>query len=106
MNRTVDLVIAGAGASAVTTAARAVRRGLRVLVLLSSNDRCAAHQLRRTLREDAGVRGGHVTVVAHAEVVCVDGVGGVEVVVVRDTRTGRLSGVNTSKFLQDAAREA
>jgi hypothetical protein len=30
---------------------------------------------------------------------CVDGVEGVEVVVIRDTRTGRLSAVNASTFL-------
>ncbi|MEZ5419741.1 MAG: hypothetical protein R2708_20685 [Vicinamibacterales bacterium] len=34
-----------------------------------------------------------------AEVVCVDGVGGVEAVVVRHRPTGRLRAVNTSAFV-------
>ena len=34
-----------------------------------------------------------------AEVVCVDGVDGVEAVIIRNTRTGRLSAVNASAFL-------
>jgi hypothetical protein len=40
-----------------------------------------------------------LTVMTNAEVVCVDGVHGVEAVVVRYTRTGRLCAVNTSAFL-------
>jgi hypothetical protein len=40
-----------------------------------------------------------LTVMTNAEVVCVDGVHGVEAVVVRYTRTGRLCAVNTSEFL-------
>jgi hypothetical protein len=39
------------------------------------------------------------TVMTNAEVVCVDGVHGVEAVVMRYTRTGRLCAVNTSAFL-------
>jgi hypothetical protein len=35
----------------------------------------------------------------NAEVVCVDGVGGVEAVIVRYMRTGRVRGVNTPAFL-------
>jgi hypothetical protein len=35
----------------------------------------------------------------NAEVVCVDGVEGVEAVVIRDVRTGRLRAVNASAFL-------
>lgn len=35
-----------------------------------------------------------------AEVVCVDGVAGVEVVVIRHARTGRLCAVNASAFLE------
>jgi hypothetical protein len=36
---------------------------------------------------------------AHAEVVCVDGVDGVEAVVIRHAGTGRLYAVNASAFL-------
>ena len=50
----------------------------------------------RRLRQDAK---SHLTVMTNAEVVCVDGVGGVEAVVVRYTRTGRLCAVNASAFL-------
>jgi len=38
-------------------------------------------------------------VMTHADVVCVDGVDGVEAVVIRHARTGRLSAVNASAFL-------
>lgn len=40
-----------------------------------------------------------LAVTTNAEVVCVDGVHGVEAVIVRYTRTGRLCAVNTSAFL-------
>jgi hypothetical protein len=53
------------------------------------------------LRADVACRRGksQLTVRTNAEVVCVDGVGGVEAVVVRYARTGRLCAVNTSAFL-------
>jgi hypothetical protein len=35
---------------------------------------------------------------SHAEVVCVDGIDGVEAVVIRHRRIGRLSAVNASAF--------
>jgi hypothetical protein len=40
-----------------------------------------------------------LSVMTNAEVVCVDGVHGVEAIVVRYTRTGRVCAVNTSAFL-------
>jgi len=97
--RTVDLVVAGGGNEALATAAAALERGRRVLILLRSSDRRVGARLRWRLRRDAAVRDGQLIVVLNADVVCVDGIGGVEVVVVRDTRTGRLSAVNASAFL-------
>jgi hypothetical protein len=38
-------------------------------------------------------------VLTNVEVVCVDGIAGVEVVVLRHRRTGRLSAVNASTFV-------
>lgn len=99
MIRTVDLVVAGGGDVALAAAAAALERGQRVLILLRGSDPREGQRLRRRLRADAVARGGHLTVVLGADVVCVDGVAGVEVVVVRDARTGRLSAVNTSTFL-------
>jgi hypothetical protein len=60
-----------------------------------ASDARAAPHVRR-LGRDAKER---LSVMTHAEVVCVDGVGGVEAVVVRYFRTGRLCAVNTSAFL-------
>lgn len=99
MNRTVDLVIAGGGNGAFAAAAEALQRDRRILVLLRSGDPRVGRRFRRRLHELAKARGGRLMVATSAEVVCVDGVDGVEVVVVRHARTGRLSAVNTSAFL-------
>lgn len=96
MSRTVDLVVAGSRDVALAAAAAALERGQRVLLLLGAGDPRVSQRIRRRLRICAAVRGGHLTIVANTDVVCVDGVDGVEVVVVRDTRTGRLSAVNAS----------
>jgi arsenate reductase (thioredoxin) len=45
-----------------------------------------------------------LTVMTNAEVVCVDGVDGVEAVVIRDRRTARLSAVTASAFLSAVRR--
>jgi thioredoxin reductase len=92
---TVDLVVTGDEGAAVAAAADAVGRGERVLVVLRSGDRRVVPRLRRLYRAAKG----QLTVMTNAEVVCVDGVDGVEAVVVRYTRTGRLYAVNTPAFL-------
>lgn len=94
---TVDLVVTGDERVAVAAAVDAVRRGQRVLVVLRSGDARAVPRLRRLCR--AATK--QLIVMTNAEVVCVDGVDGVEAVVVRDTRTGRLCAVNASAFLSD-----
>ena len=99
MIRTVDLVIVGDGSNARTGAADALKRGRRVLVVLRSGEPRAGRSLRRWLCRTASVDTGQVTVVTGAEVVCVDGVEGVEAVVVRYAQTGRLLAVNASSFL-------
>lgn len=100
MIRTVDLVIAGGGHGALAAAAAAaLQRGQRVLVVLRSRDGRVGQRLRRRLRTVAHVHDGQLVVATNAEVVCVDGVDGVEVVVIRHARTGRLSAVNASAFL-------
>jgi hypothetical protein len=93
--KTVDLVVTGDESAAVAAAVDAVRRGQRVLVVLRSDGPRVVPRLRR-FRPGAK---SQLTVMTNAEVVCVDGVGGVEAVVVRYTRTGRLCAVNTSTFL-------
>ena len=99
MIATVDLVIAGDGSAVRAAAVSALQRGQRVLVVLRSADARAARRLRRTLRKTAGAGCGQLRVITSAEVVCVDGVDGVEAVVVRHVPTGRLSAVNASAFL-------
>jgi thioredoxin reductase len=96
---TVDLVIAGDASAARAAAVTALRRGQRVLVVLRSADARGARRLRRSLLKGAGPDGGQLRVMTSAEVVCADGVDGVEAVVVRHASTGRLSAVNASAFV-------
>ena len=93
--KTVDLVVTGDETAAVGSAVDAVRRGQRVLVVLRSAGPRIVPRLRRLCRAAKN----QLTVMTRAEVVCVDGVHGVEAVVMRYTRTGRLCAVNTSAFL-------
>ena len=95
---TVDLVIAGDGSAARAAAVSALQRGQRVLVVLRCADARVARRLRRSLLKTAGADGGQLRVMTSAEVVCADGVDGVEAVVLRHAPTGRLSAVNTSAF--------
>jgi thioredoxin reductase len=99
VSRTVDLVIAGATKGAFDAAADALQRCRHILVLLRSGDARAGQRFRRRLSKAANVNDTQVTVITNAEVVCVDGVDGVEAVVVRYRRTGRLCAVNTPAFL-------
>ena len=92
---TVDLVVTGDETAAVAAAVDAVRRGQRVLVVLRSAGARVVSRLRRLSRAAKN----QLTVMTNTEVVCVDGVGGVEAVVVRYRRTGRLCAVNTPAFL-------
>jgi hypothetical protein len=98
MRGAIDLVIAGDGSAARAAAVSALQRGEHVLVVLRSTDAQAARSLRRTLLKTADV-GGQLRVMTGAEVVCVDGVDGVEAVVVRHAPTGHLSAVNASAFV-------
>lgn len=98
MIRTVDLVIAGGGSAALAAATDALRRGRRVLIVLRG-DASEGRRVRRGLRNGRNADDGQVAVITNAEVVCVDGVDGVEAVVIRSERTGRLCAVNTSAFL-------
>ena len=75
--RTVDLVVTGDESAAVAAAVDAVRRGQRVLVVLRSGGPRLVPRLRRLCRAAKS----QLTVMTNAEVVCVDGVGGVEAVV-------------------------
>jgi thioredoxin reductase len=99
MTQTVDLVIAGDGSAARAAAVGALERGRRVLVVVRSGGAQRARRLRRDLRDTTGAGPGQLEVMADAEVVCVDGVGRVEAVVVRHSPTGRVSAVNASAYL-------
>jgi hypothetical protein len=102
--RTVDLVIAGGGKAALAAATDALQRGRRILVVLGGGAE-ERRRFRRDLSKARNGDGGHVTLITDADVVCVDGVGGVEAVVIRYARTGRLCAVNTSRFLSCDAAE-
>jgi thioredoxin reductase len=99
MIATVDLVIAGGGSAARAAAVSTLQRGQCVLVVLRSADARAARRLRRSLLKTAAAGGRQLRVITSAEVVCADGVDGVEAVVVRHAPTGRLSAVNASAFV-------
>jgi len=99
MIRTVDLVIVGDGSKTHTAAVDALKRGRRVLVVLRSGEPRVGRRLRRCLCRSANVAASQVTVMTGAEVVCVDGIDGVEAVVIRYAQTGRLLAVNASSFL-------
>jgi hypothetical protein len=96
---TVDLVVAGDGSAARAAVVSALRRGECVLVVLRSADAQRAQRLRGTLLRAAGAGSGQLRVMTGAEIVCVDGIHGVEAVVVRHAPTGRVSAVNASAFL-------
>lgn len=97
--RTVDLVVTGDDRAALAAAVDAVQRGRRVLFVLRSGDARAVQRARRCVCRAANADDRQLTVMTNAEVVCVDGVDGVEAVVIRHARTGRLSAVNASAFL-------
>jgi hypothetical protein len=104
---TVDLVVAGDGSAERAAAVGALERGERVLVVLRSADPRAAQRVRRILLRTARANAVQLTVLTGAEVVCADGIGGVEAVVVRHVPTGRLSAVNASAFVcADASSES
>jgi thioredoxin reductase len=106
MTRTVDLVISGDGRDARAAAVDVLRRGGRVLIVLRSGDARQAQRLRRRVRKTAAADSGHLTVIANAEVVCVDGVEAVEAVVVRHAPPSRLSAVNARAFVSFDARRS
>lgn len=98
MTRTVDVVVAGAGRGVFVAAASTIAERRHVLVLLQSRDGRVARRLRRRLHAVAQRHGGVCGVEHGVDVVCVDGVGGVEAVVYRHRRTGRVDAVNARAF--------
>lgn len=99
MIRTVDLVIAGNDSAALAAAVEALQRGQRVLIVLRARDARLGRRFRWCLRRTASAEANLVTVMTSAEIACVAGVDGVEAVVIRYTRTGRVCAVNASAFL-------
>jgi len=107
VSKTVDLVIVAGDSRAISVAIDAARRGIRVLVVIGSPRVPLMRHLRRALNAGGTRVRRAVTVFTNAEVVCVDGLGGVEAVIIRRNGTGRLVGVNTSAIqVFGAANEA
>lgn len=98
MTRSVDVVVVGGDAAAVAATIEAVSSGLRVLVVIRPRRSGFARRLRQAMGTVTSSP-PHVTVLTGAEVACVDGVKTIEAVVVRQLRTGRLTGVNASALL-------
>lgn len=98
MTRTVDVVIVGATAAALTATVDALGRGLRVLVVIRPRRSGFGRQLRHAIGTP-GLLSPPITVLTGAEVACVDGVKSVEAVVVRHLRTQRLFGFNASALI-------
>lgn len=99
MTRTVDVVIVGADAAAIAATVDAIRKGLRVLVVVRSRRPEVASLLRQVIGAAAVPSSRQLTVMTGAEVVCADGVKSIEAIVVRRVRTRRLVGVNASALL-------
>jgi thioredoxin reductase len=99
MIRTIDVVVTGNSEAAVAAAIDALQCRSRVLVVLRSTDSDAARRFRRRVCGTRNAINSRLRVITSCEVVCVDGVDGVEAVVIRHVRTGRLWAVNASVFL-------
>jgi len=104
MNRTVYLVIVGITSTGIAAAVDAARRGRRVLVVDRSTSHARRQRLRRALNTAGSRLQDQVSITIGVDVVCVDGANGVEAVVLRRLRTGRLLAVNASEFLVTTAR--
>src|SRR5690242_7019981 len=103
MNRTTDLVVVGMTDAAAAAATDAARHGKHVLIVGDLKDAQYSRALRRSLdAAGAGCR-ERVSILAGFEVVSVDGIGTVEVVLIRDRRTGALIGINTGAMLATTA---
>ncbi len=99
MTRNVDTVIVGTAAGALAAVVAALRDGLRVLVVLRAASAGDGQRFRRRVRNAASPCATPLTVLTNVDVVCVDGIGTVEAVVLRHVRTGRLAAVGASAFL-------
>ena len=104
MTRTVDVVVIGIDPAATAASIEAIRRGLRVLIVIRRRGTRVAHQHRQSLRAACTWSARQVTIVSGALVACVDGVNGIEAVVVRHVATGRLTGFNASALLDFGER--
>ena len=109
MNRSVDLVIAGAEQDALDAAVNAARGGKRVLIVASSRGAAFSRRVRQVRRTAGEALSCRIGVLTGALVECVAGHPVVEAVLVRYIRTGRRVGINASAFLSidnaDAQRD-
>lgn len=97
MSTTVDLVVIGGTAAGLETAIAAARDGRRVLVVDRSTSATGRRRVRRALADAGSDVRALVRVWTGFEVVCIDGVRGVEAVVLRCVKTGRLVAINASE---------
>ena len=100
---TVDLVIVGITTAAATAAVEAAQRGQDVLIVGESNDARRRRGFRRVLNAAGANYRERVSVFAGFEVLSVDGISAIEVVLIRQVKTGRLVGINTSAVLVTTA---
>ncbi len=100
MTRTVDVIVVGSGRDAIAAALEKARRHMRVMVVMRTRRSDRARGMRRAIRQDQDL----IDVVTGAEVACIAGVNAIEAVVIRDLRTGRLTGVNATEVLRFEGR--
>ena len=99
MSRSVDIVIVGATAEAIDSAAAAASRGQRVLMVVRSRGTGLRRRLRQSLGDGRAAAASRVSIVTQAQVECVAGVGGVEAVLIRCGANNRRVDVNASALL-------
>jgi len=106
MTRTVDLVIVGMTAAGRAAAIDAARGGGRVLVVDKSGDKSYCQALRRSIKTACDGCRQRVSMLTGVEVLWVDGTSAIEVVLLRQIKTGRLIGINTGAVLLTTALPA
>jgi choline dehydrogenase-like flavoprotein len=106
MTRTVDVVIVGMSTTGRAAAIDAAGRGRRVLVVDKSRNESHWQALRRSMNAAGDGCRRRVSMLTGVEVLWVDGTSGVEVVLLRQIKNGRLIGINTGAVLLTTALSA
>ena len=99
MTRSVDIVIVGATADAISAAIESAQRGDCVLMVVRSRALSVARRVRRSIRASGPITARRISVVTGARVECVAGVHSVEAVLLRRINSRKCVDVNASALL-------